>query len=31
MCILAILASVSLAITMTRAPKLLSENIKKGA
>jgi MFS family permease len=31
MCILAIFASVSLAITMTRAPKLLSENIKKGA
>ncbi len=31
MCILAIFASISLAITMKHAPKLLSNNIKKGA
>ena len=31
MCILAILGSISLAVTMRHAPKLLSKNIKKGA
>ena len=31
MCILAMFASISLAITMKHAPKLLSNNIKKGA
>ena len=31
MCILAILGSISLSLTMRHAPKLLSKNIKKGA